>query len=378
MRVLSVSALIDSVTGGGTAERTLQLARAMSRAGIEVTVLATDAGLASWHGAPDVGGARLELVPCLNQRFMVPRLRSSMLERLVGRVDVVHLCNHWTVLNLLVQRAARRQGRPYVVCPAGGLPIFGRSKWLKRAYNALGGRSLVAGASAWVAITRRETEDFRPYGIDPAAIDVIPNGIEPREYRDGDAAGFRERFGLGDRKLVLFVGRLNAIKGPDLLLEAFASEARALSHTLVYAGPDGGLRHTLEQSARGAGLGERVRFVGWLGGSDKVAAYRAADLVVIPSRQEAMSLVALEAGACGRPVLMTDRCGFDAALDAGGAVAVPPEPTRLAQALRELLLGGRLDERGARLHELVMREYVWDVAVRRYAEVFRRVSAVSA
>src|SRR6185436_13984835 len=132
MRVLSVSALIDPVTGGGTAERTAQLARAMSRAGKEVTVLATDAGLAVGR-APDVGGARLELVPCASERFLWPRLRRRALEVLVGRADVVHLCNHWTALNLMVQREARRQAKPWAVCPAGALPIFGRSKVLKRA-----------------------------------------------------------------------------------------------------------------------------------------------------------------------------------------------------------------------------------------------------
>src|SRR5438874_13789202 len=62
MRVLSVSALIDPASGGGTAERTAQLARAMSRVGMDVTVLATDAGLAAGR-AVDVGRARLELVP---------------------------------------------------------------------------------------------------------------------------------------------------------------------------------------------------------------------------------------------------------------------------------------------------------------------------
>ena len=91
MRILSVSALIDPVSGGGTAERTAQLARAMSRAGMQVTVLATDAGLG--HGpAPEVGGARLELVPCINRRFLWPRLRRGALDALVGRADVVHWC----------------------------------------------------------------------------------------------------------------------------------------------------------------------------------------------------------------------------------------------------------------------------------------------
>jgi glycosyltransferase involved in cell wall biosynthesis len=168
------------------------------------------------------------------------------------------------------------------------------------------------------------------------------------------------------------MGRLNAIKGPDLLLDAFAAAALS-GWTLVFAGPDGGLGAALAARARDAGLGARVKFLGWVGGQDKVAAYRAAELVVIPSRQEAMSLVALEAGACGKPVLMTDRCGFDAAAQAGGALAVPPDATALAIALRELVNAGGLADMGARLQRLVLREYAWEAAVRRYGALFTRV-----
>jgi glycosyltransferase involved in cell wall biosynthesis len=371
MRVLSVSALIDPVSGGGTAERTAQLARAMSRAGMQVTVLATDAGLDAGP-RPDVGESRLEIVPCLSRRFLWPRLRPGALDALIAGAQVVHLCNHWTALNLMVQRAARRQRKPWVVCPAGALPIFGRSKALKRGYNALGGRALVREAAARIAITERETQDFRAYGVDPGTVDVIPNGIEARDYREGDAEAFRRRHGLGKARIVLFMGRLNAIKGPDLLLEAFAA-ARLTGWTLVFAGPDGGMEEALLSRARDAGLGERVKFVGWVGGKDKVAAYRAAELVAIPSRQEAMSLVALEAGACGKPVLMTDRCGFDAAARAGGALAVPPDAGALAAALRELTDPARLVDMGSRLQGLVLREFAWEAAVRRYEDVFARV-----
>jgi glycosyltransferase involved in cell wall biosynthesis len=233
MRVLSVSALIDPVSGGGTAERTAQLARAMSGAGMQVTVLATDAGLGAGT-APEVGAARLELVPCISRRFYWPRLQRGALDALVARAHVVHLCNHWTVLNLMAQRAARRHGKPWVVCPAGALPIFGRSKVLKHGYNALGGRALVQEAAARIAITERETDDFRAYGVDPATVDVIPNGIEPRDYGAGDADAFRRKHGLADARIFLFMGRLNAIKGPDLLLDAFVA-ARLSGWTLVFA-----------------------------------------------------------------------------------------------------------------------------------------------
>jgi glycosyltransferase involved in cell wall biosynthesis len=379
MRVLSVSALVDPVNGGGTAERTLQLARAMARAGMDVRVLATDAGLGSSSRQPDVGTAKLDLLPLRNERFLVPKVRTGEIERHVREADVVHLCNHWTVLNLIVQRAAQRLGKPYLVCPAGGLPLFGRSKWLKRAYNALGGRSLVARAAGWVAITRRETADFAPYGVDPAKVDVIPNGIEPGDYLHGDPRTFRERFGLGGARIVLFVGRLNSIKGPDLLLEAFAALAAGVpAARLVYVGPDGGMQAALDARARQLGIAERVAFAGWLGGAAKVAAYRAAELVVVPSRQEAMSLVALEAGACGKPVLMSDRCGFDDAVASGGARAVPPTSDALARELADLVQHAPLAAMGERLRTLVTTAYTWDAAVNRYRSLFRRVTAAAA
>ncbi len=371
MRVLSVSALIDPVSGGGTAERTLQLARAMSRSGVDVRVLGTDAGLRAAPRHIDTGRAELELLPCRNERFLVPADRNGRIAQLVREVDVVHLCSHWTLLNLMVQRAARRLGKPWVVCPAGALPLFGRSKRLKRAYNAFGGRALVARAAGWVAITRRETADFAPYGVDPQRVKVIPNGIEPADYAQGDPAAFRERLALGAGRVVLFVGRLNAIKGPDLLLEAFLSRARALgSIQLVFVGPDGGMRAALESHAQTAGLAERVRFAGWLGGADKVAAYRAADLVVVPSRQEAMSLVALEAGACGKPVLLTDRCGFDEAAASGGARVVAADAQALAAALGELMERSQLAQMGERLRQLILTDYTWDAAIKRYAALF--------
>ena len=370
MRILSVSALIDPVSGGGTAERTLQLARAMSRAGMTVDVLATDT-----DRAPDMGNARLHLLPLRNERFLYPHVTAGQLERLVGAADVVHLCNHWTVLNLMVARAARVLEKPWVVNPAGALPLFGRSRWLKRAYNALGGRRLVAEAAAWVAITRREADDFRAYGVDPARVDVVPNGIEPADYSGGDGAAFRKRFGLDRRRIVLFVGRLNEIKGPDLLLHAFRREADALGDaSLVFVGPDGGMRASLEEAARTLGPG-RVVFTGWLGGKDKLDAYAAADLVVIPSRQEAMSLVALEAGACGKPVLMTDRCGFDEAVACGGARSVPPEAPAIARALTAMMASGQLATIGAALRAQVLAQYTWQAAVERYRAIFERIAA---
>jgi glycosyltransferase involved in cell wall biosynthesis len=87
-----------------------------------------------------------------------------------------------------------------------------------------------------------------------------------------------------------------------------------------------------------------------------------------------MSLVALEAGACAKPVLMTDQCGFDQAVASGGAVAVPATSEALGAALTELLLRAPLSEMGVRLRGLVLRDFTWDASVKRYASIFERVT----
>jgi glycosyltransferase involved in cell wall biosynthesis len=134
---------------------------------------------------------------------------------------------HWGPLNALVYRQARSRGVPHVVCPAGALPIFGRSRLLKRAYNRLVGRAMVRDAAGHIAVSRDELAHFEDYGVSAERVRIIPNGVLPSEYEHRDDAGFRRRFDLGDAPLLLFIGRLSPIKGPDLLVKAFASGRRA-------------------------------------------------------------------------------------------------------------------------------------------------------
>jgi glycosyltransferase involved in cell wall biosynthesis len=83
--------------------------------------------------------------------------------------------------------------------------------------------------------------------------------------------------------------------------------------------------------------------------------------------------VALEAGACGKPVLLTDRCGFDEAAASGGAQVVAADARELGEALAALIERAPLARMGERLRELVLRDYTWDSAVRRYAALFERL-----
>lgn len=380
MKILFVNHLLDSVTGGGTAERTFQLATHMARDGHYCTILTLDIGITAERRA-GLGAAKLVAVPCSNERFFVPRLALAELDRLVSDADVVHLSGHWTLLNARVFATCRRLGKPYLFCPAGALNPFGRSLWLKRIYDAAVGNRIVSSAARSVAITADECADFTARGIPAERVAVIPNGIDLQQYVLADAPGtvadFRAAHGLGTAPFVLFLGRLNAIKGPDLLLEAFTTLAeRFPEHHLIFAGPDGGLHDALAARAGAAGLAKRIHFIGFVGGDNKTAALRAASVLVIPSRREAMSIVVLEAGACGCPVLFTVTCGLAEIARAGAGTMVEPTSAAIATGLASALTDLQaLAVTSERLAKIVAHDYLWSVQAERYEALAREVLA---
>jgi glycosyltransferase involved in cell wall biosynthesis len=371
MKVLNVCSTINPVTGGGEAERTFQMSRFLAQSGADCRVLTIDNGLDTARKS-FLGDGRVIALPCLNKRFYIPRFSCRQIDEIVAEAEVIHLMGHWTVLNALVYLFIRKHGKPYVVCPAGALPIFGRSKWFKWAYNFLIGKRIIRNASMCIAVTPDETASFIAYGADSDKVHVIPNGIAEADYLADDDIGFRKRFGLGDRSFVLFVGRLNLIKGPDMLLRAFCEiKERFPTVDLVFAGPDGGMLAELKSIIESERMEGRVHFLGYLGGADKSHAYHSAKLLAIPSRQEAMSIVVLEAGASGTPVLLTDQCGFNQVADIGGGWVVEASVDGLRGGLIKVLSDSNEIKKAAeKIQKYVLNNYSWVVIVQEYWKLY--------
>ena len=374
MRVLNVNAMLDPVRGGGTAERTWQISRYLAKAGVDTTILTTDVGL-NEDMLNELGTVRVVALKCLNARFYIPKASFSQITDILADQDIIHLTSHCTILNALVYYAARAIHKPYVVCPAGALPIYGRSKFIKHIYNRVVGQRILRDAAGYIAITANEKTQFEAYSISPERIAVIPNGVKPDSVGAGDTAAFRQRFAIGENPLILFMGRLHHIKGPDLLLEAFAGlKERFPAAHLVFAGPDDGMLLLLQNMICQFGLEKRVHFAGYLAGSEKYAAYRTADLLVIPSRQEAMSIVALEAGIAGTPVLLTNQCGFPEIAVIGGGECVDPTSSAIQQGLGALLAKRQnLKAMGARLQAYVRTQFTWDLTASKYINLYRGI-----
>jgi glycosyltransferase involved in cell wall biosynthesis len=350
------------------------MSRAIVEKGLNCQILTLNIGLDK-RRRDQLNGIDILAFPCINQRFFIPLVSYRRLMKAIEDVDIIHLMGHWTLLNAFVYKAAMHLGKPYVVCPAGALPIYGRSNAFKRVYNALVGRGIVRDAKAGIAISPDEFDHFREYGLDEGKVTLIRNGINPNDFGSKPPDEFRTRVSIPNEPYILFMGRLNSIKGPDLLLEAFCRIADRISpYNLLFAGPDGGMLVDLKRLAKKYNCQNRVYFIGYVEGEDKAHAYSEADLLAIPSRQEAMSIVVLEAGASATPVLITDQCGFDEVNSIGGGRVVPASVDGLAHGLLELLSNRkRLDRMGKNLNCYTLENFTWNTLVVKLLALYRDI-----
>lgn len=380
MNILHVNHLLDPVLGGGTAERTFQLTRFLLKEQVGCEVLTLAIGDSSLL---EKKLTKVHRLPCINVRYFIPRIWLTIrsINKLISEFDAVHLMGHWTLLNAMVAVICLFQNKPYVVCPAGALKNYGRSQWLKRIYDFVIGKRIIRYASGWVAITVNEKQDFASYGVGPESIVVIPNGVDPDDYEKKTLdnhekkSTLNEQLSLNGEPYILFLGRLNKIKGPDLLLEAFAAVADTFSDIhLIFAGPDSGMMETLKADALAMGVDKRVHFSGYVAGDDKINALRHASCLVIPSREEAMSIVVLEAGMCGTPVIFTDRCGLDEFARSRAGIEVQANAHSIRRALMQALTSPEsMRESGKILKEMVYKSFLWRTQAQRYQTLYKKI-----
>ena len=374
IKVLNVNQLLDPIIGGGTAERTIQMSYFLADQGVDCTILTIDTKIDD-SILNYLTKVKIIAIPYVLKRFYLPLSSFMKISELVKYVDVIHLMSHWTVINIWVYFFAILHKKPYVICPAGALPIFGRSKIIKRIYNFIIGNKIVINAAWCIAVTNDEIKCFQDYGVDIGKVIVIPNGILTNFSHPNIEHSFRKKFDLVGKQYIFFIGRLNPIKGIDLLIDAFCQlKNRLENYHLVIAGTDEGLLKDLKRVVLLAGLIEKVHFIGFIKGEEKRQAYKSADLLVIPSRQEAMSIVVLEAGVFGTPVLITDQCGFDEINVLECGLVVSADLVGLTNGLLAFVKSEtKLSEEGSNLKSLVLTNYDWQQIVVKYLDLYEKV-----
>ena len=258
--------------------------------------------------------------------------------------------------------------------------------------RVIGEEQVVEAADRLIANTETEAAELvHAYRARPSQVEVVPPGVDLDVFRPGGPDGrrtARRRLGVPtDADVLLFVGRIQPLKAPDVLLRAAALlRARGeRSRQLVVAvlggrsGAGSGDLEELRGLARGLGLDGVVRFRPPVTREVLADWYRAADLAVVPSHSESFGLVAMEAQACGTPVVAASVGGLRTAVVDGvtGVLVAGHDPAVWADVLGRLLG----EERRRRAMEAAAVRHAagfsWDVTVDRMLEVYAAAAAHS-
>ena len=209
-------------------------------------------------------------------------------------------------------------------------------------------REIAGGADGIVAWTSFEAEALVSLlGADAGRIAVAPIGVDGERFRPLDRVEARGRLGIPpDEESLLYVGRLDAIKGADVLLRALGlmAERPRLRLRIVGGEVDTDYAAGLRALASELGVAGRVTWVGLVSNDELPWHYAAADMLVVPSHSESFSIVAAEAMACGTPVVASNVPGPASFIEDGvsGRLVTPGDAPALAAAITELLDDGEL------------------------------------
>lgn len=241
---------------------------------------------------------------------------------------------------------------------------------------------VIEGSDCVMASTPTEAQELLEfYGADPNRLCTSPPGVDHRLFRPGSKPRARQRLGLGKGPVVLFVGRIQPLKGLDVTVEGMAAivERHPDAILMVVGGPSGPRGQAemtaLRKRAVELGLAGNIRFVGPMPHGLVPDLYRAADVVVVPSRAESFGLVAAEAQACGTPVVGARIGGLIDVVDDGstGFLIDGWDPADHAEAVLRLLDDPELAAKMGAAAVVWSRRFSWDATVRRYLELYKGV-----
>lgn len=364
MKILLVNFVMDAHAGGGTAERTRHLALHLKQAGYDCEILSISGE--SWQEEFKRKGIKQWTTGCIGRRFPLPLFNPWRIAKSIKQSQMIYITGYWNLLTIGIAFVARCCKKPYLLSPAGEFASFEKLKLHKRIFHFLFGKHVIKKARRLIAITPLERAQIAAYsGRKEAEIPIIPNGIASNPSK------IIQEFPLINQPFILFMGRLNEIKGPDLLLQAFLETPLLHDYHLIFAGPDSGMLPILEGMLKHSALKNKVHFIGFVNEGQRNYLYQKALLLVIPSRSEAMSLVALEAGISGLPVLLTSACGLDDLADINEHFLVEPNVRSLAAALKIALSEqDKLPLMGQQWKEAIEKKYHWDQIIRLLQQQF--------
>ncbi len=370
---------------GGMNVYVRELVSALAQAGVECTTYTR----ASRPGLPEVvqvePGHRVVHVPAGAYDLAKEQLPSVLAEfgdAVIDHIkndspaDVLH-ANYW-LSGLVGHRIKHELDLPFVSTFHTLAKVKAEGGDLEPEWRERAEAEIIGCADAiCVSCSEEERQFLRLYGQPAGKIEIIAPGVEHAFFAPGDRSGARKALDLpADSPVLLFVGRIQPLKGPDVAVRALAALRRSDALLLIVGGASGSEgdqeMQLLQTLMTELGVEDQVRFIEPQPHHILSTYYRAADAVVVPSRSESFGLVALEASACGVPVVASGVGGLLTLVDHGSTGFLVPDrdPQLYAQYIGEILDNpddaALMGQRGA----VRARQYTWGFAAARLRRVY--------
>jgi len=371
MKILHIiPSYLPAKLASGAIKPTHYLNKALVEKGIEVVVYTMNIDGNKKLDVPlgkevNLDGVKVFYFPMTFRPWQYSYKLHQALAKSVKDFDLIHITSVFLSVSTLGAYYAKKFNKPYIISPHGSLmnePLRNRNT-KKQIYISLIERKNLTDASAIHFTVETEKEEYIKAGLSLKETIIIPNGLDIEEFntitRDS-ATHFKEKFGIApDKKIILFLGRLNWKKGLDTLIPAFSEvlkkEPKAV---LVLAGPDDEnykrevLKFIDEVNLRTSD----IVFTGMLVGEDKTAVYKESDVFVLPSYSENFGMVVVEAMYSCLPVVITKYVGIAPEIIKNNAgIVIKKSEKELTEAILKILnnpaLAQKMGESGKRLVE---------------------------
>lgn len=375
MKILQVSSSFKpSWEKGGTARSPYEISLALVKQGHDVTVYTTDQGEerlnvkvnkpVSVDGIKTYYFKNFSNSLAMKKKFLTPYYMPSVVKKGIRNYDIIHIHSYRTTAVAIVSHYARKYDVPYIVQPRGSAQKVSKSLQ-KTLLDNIFGYKILRNSEKILMSSKNEYQLSKSIlsevGKDEKDIVYIPNGINVDDIKTGKI-DFRKKCGIKkDEKIILYLGRLSKRKGLDMLIEAFKSiNYKDDNLRLVIVGPESSYGKELKSKVQRSKMKDYFLMPGPLYDKDKYAAYSAADVFVLPSKdqQESFGNVILEASVCGTPCVATNVCGVTEWMN--NVIKVNPDVKSISNGIKEGLESNML---GDKAREEVIENFSWESIV---------------
>ena len=363
---------------GGPIISVHSLNKALVKKGVNVSVYTTNVGLKGRMQANqevNIDGVKITYFDFLRPFEFVGRTgwqisltMTKALKENLKKFDVTHIHAVWNYSTGVTAHYCRKVGKPYIITPRGTIYPYtlGNRAWKKLPYFKLIAKRDLQSASAIHYTTEDELEKCHSFlGFQNKAV-VVPNGVDLAEFNDLPSREMlKDRYPeLSNKKIILFLGRINWKKGLDILVQSFGMLKREKNdlHLLIVGNDENCYESKVRKWIKEEGLIDNVTFTGLLTGHEKLEAYAGSDVFVLPSYSENFGMSVIEAMACGLPVIISDQVGLYKEVEkAKAGVVISTDATHLAESITSLLNNAGMQEELRKNGGMLVKEkFTWD------------------